>query len=206
MTVLPSSPRTLLASSPRTRGSILTFIFTCLLATTAFAAPETYTIDNAHSGSNFEIEHLGLTMVPGRFDKTTGKITLDRAAKVGSIEAEIDTSSINTGWAARDKLLKSDDYFNVEKFPTITFRASKFRFKDDTPVAVDGELTMLGVTRPVTLELASFKCIVHPTNKREICGTVARTSIKRSDFGMTRASRSLGEEVRIWLNLEAIKI
>jgi len=193
------------SSFHRAAVSISSLALSWLVASAAFAAPETFTIDNSHSGTNFEIEHLGLTMVPGRFDKTTGKITIDRAAKVGSIEAEIDASTINTGWAARDKLLKSDDYFNVEKFPTITFRSSKFRFKEETPVAVDGELTMLGVTRPVTLELSSFKCITHPVNKREICGTVARTSIKRTEFGMSRASRSVGDEVRIWLNLEAIK-
>lgn len=177
----------------------------CALAASAQAAPETFNIDSSHTSANFEITHLGINTIPGRFDKTTGKIVMDREAKTGSIEADIDVNTINTGYGRRDTLLKSEDYFNAEKFPTITFRATKLRFKGDTLAAADGELTMTGVTKPVTLELESFKCITNPANKREICGAVAKTTIKRADFGMTRASRSLGEEVKISINLEAIK-
>ena len=177
----------------------------CALSASVYAAPETFNIDSPHTSANFEITHLGINTIPGRFDKTTGKIVLDREAKTGSIEAEIDVNTISTGFAARDKLLKSDDYFNAEKFPTITFRATKLRFKGEDLAGADGEMTMLGVTRPVILELESFKCITHPVNKRYICGAIAKTTIKRADFGMTRASRSLGEEVKISINLEAIK-
>ena len=179
-------------------------ILGCLLCASVIAA-DTYIIDTPHSFSHFEVQHLGLTWILGRFDKTTGKITLDRAAKKGSIEAEIDVSTVSTGDPRRDTLLRSEDYFNVAKFPTMTYRASRFRFKDDVPVGVDGELTLLGVTKPVSLEFVSFNCIVHPANKRDICGTVARTTIKRSEFGMTRTSRSLSDEIRISINLEAIK-
>jgi polyisoprenoid-binding protein YceI len=177
----------------------------CLLVTPAAAAPETYVIDMPHSFSNFEVGHLGINWILGRFNKTSGKITLDRVAKQGSIQAEIDVSSVDTGYARRDDLLRSDDYFNVSKFPTMTFRSNNLRFKDDTLVAADGELTLLGVTRPVSLDLISFKCITHPVNKRDICGAVARTTIKRSEFGMTRASSSLTDEIRISINIEAIK-
>ena len=176
-----------------------------LLATSATAAPETYVIDMPHSFSNFEVGHLGINWIHGRFDKTSGKITLDRAAKQGSIQAEIDVSSVSTGFARRDDLLRSEDYFNAAKFPTMTFRSDKLRFKDDALVGADGELTLLGMTRPVSLELTSFKCITHPVNKREICGAVARTTIKRTEFGMTRASSSLSDEIHISINIEAIK-
>lgn len=177
----------------------------CALAMSVQAAPETFAIDSPHTSANFEISHLGINTIPGRFDKTTGKIVLDREAKTGSIEADIDVNTINTGYGRRDTLLKSEDYFNAEKFPTIGFRATKLRFKGENLVAADGELTMTGVTKPVTLDLESFKCITNPANKREICGAIAKTTIKRADFGMTRASRSLGEEVKISINLEAIK-
>ena len=177
----------------------------CALAASAYAAPETFNIDSPHTSSNFEVTHLGINTIPGRFDKTTGKIVLDREAKTGSIEAEIDVNTISTGFAARDKLLKSEDYFNAEKFPTITFRATKLRFKGEDLAGADGEMTMMGVTKPVSLELESFKCITNPANKRYICGAVAKTTIKRADFGMTRASRSIGEEVKISINLEAIR-
>ncbi|HEV7800227.1 MAG TPA: YceI family protein [Burkholderiales bacterium] len=177
----------------------------CALAASAFAAPETFNIDSPHTSANFEITHLGINTVPGRFDKTTGKIVLDREAKTGSIEAEIDVNTINTGFVPRDKLLKSDEYFNAEKFPTITFRATKLRFKGEDLTGADGEMTLLGVTKPVSLDLESFKCTTNPVNKRYICGAIAKATIKRADFGMTRASRSLGEEVKISINMEAIK-
>lgn len=183
---------------------MLILVLGSLLCVPALAA-DTYVIDTPHSFSHFEVHHLGLTWILGRFDKTAGRITLDRAAKTGSIEAEIDVSTVSTGDPRRDTLLRSEDYFNVAKFPTMTYRASRFRFKDDVPVGVDGELTLLGITKPVSLEFASFNCIVHPANKRDICGAVARTTIKRSEFGMTRTSRSLSDEIRISINLEAIK-
>jgi polyisoprenoid-binding protein YceI len=181
------------------------FVIFSLVATTAAAAPETFVIDMPHSFSNFEVGHLGINWIHGRFNKTSGKITLDRVAKQGTIEAEIDVSSVDTGFTRRDELLRSEDYFNASKFPTITFRSNTLRFKDDALVGADGELTMLGVTRPVGLELVSFKCITHPGNKREICGAVARTTVKRSEFGMTRASSSLSDEIRISINIEALK-
>ncbi|MBI4194829.1 MAG: polyisoprenoid-binding protein [Betaproteobacteria bacterium] len=176
-----------------------------LLAAPAAAAPDTYVVDVPHSFSNFEVGHLGITWIRGRFNKMTGKITLDRAEKQGSIEAEIDTSSVDTGHVRRDELLRTEDYFNVSQFPTITFRSTSLRFSGETPVGADGELTMLGVTRPVSLEITSFKCIVHPVNKREICGAVASTIIQRSAFGMTRVSRSISDEIRIYINVEGYK-
>ncbi len=179
--------------------------FGCALAACVYAAPENFNIDSPHTSANFEITHLGINTIPGRFDRTTGTIVLDREAKTGSIEAEIDVNTISTGFPARDKLLKSDEYFNAAKFPAITFRATRLRFRGEDLAGADGEMTMLGVTKPVTLELESFKCITHPVNKRYVCGAVAKTTIKRADFGMTRASRSLGEEVKISINLEAMQ-
>jgi polyisoprenoid-binding protein YceI len=176
-----------------------------LFVTPAVAAPETFVIDMPHSFSNFEVGHLGINWIHGRFNKTSGKITLDRATKQGSIQAEIDVTSVDTGYARRDDLLRSEDYFNVSKFPTMTYQSNNLRFKEDTLVGADGELTMLGVTRPVSLDLASFKCITHPVNKRELCGAIARATIKRSEFGMTRASSSLSDEIRISINIEALK-
>ncbi len=176
-----------------------------LIALPASATPETYAIDTPHSRSNFEVEWLGINTILGRFNKTTGKITLDRTAKTGSIEVEIDATTIDTGFTPRDELLQTEDYFDTAKFPTITFRSSKLRFNGDALSGADGELTMLGVTRPVRLELASFKCITHPVNKRELCGGIAKGSIKRTDFGMTRVSRSIGEVIQFSLNIAAFK-
>ncbi len=176
-----------------------------LIALPAAATTENYAIDTPHSYSNFEVEWLGINSIRGRFNKTTGKITLDRTAKKGSIEAEIDTTTIDTGFARRDELLRNEDYFDATKFPTITFRSSNLHFNSDALSGADGELTMLGVTRPVRLELTSFKCITHPVNKRELCGAIAKGSIKRTDFGMTKASRSIGDVIQFSLNIAAYK-
>ena len=176
-----------------------------LLAAPAAAAPETYVIDMPHSFTNFEVGYLGVTSIRGRFNKTSGTITLDRVGKTGSIEAEIDVATIDTGYARRDELLRTENYFNPSQFPNMTFRSKNLRFSGDNLVGADGELTLLGVTRPVSLELVSLKCITHPTNKRETCGAVASGSLRRSEFGMTRASGSIGDDIRISINIFAFK-
>jgi polyisoprenoid-binding protein YceI len=181
------------------------FALNLLLAAPTPAAPEAFVIDTVHSFTNFEVGHLGITWIRGRFNQTAGKITLDRVEKKGSIEAEIDATSVDTGYTRRDELLRTENYFNVAQHPTITFRAGNLRFNGEALAGAEGELTMLGVTRPVKLEITSFKCITHPVNKRELCGAVATATIQRSEFGMTKVSRSISEEIRIYLNIEAIK-
>jgi polyisoprenoid-binding protein YceI len=176
-----------------------------LLAAPAAAAPETYVIDLPHSFSNFEVGYLGVTSIRGRFNKTTGTITLDRVGKTGSIEAQIDVTTVDTGYARRDELLRTENYFNAAEYPTMTFRSKNLRFNGDDLAGADGELTLLGVTRPVSVELVSLKCITHPTNKRETCGAIATGTIRRSDFGMTRASRSIGDDIRVFINVFAYK-
>lgn len=181
------------------------FLTGLMLAVPVHAAPDIYVVDSAHSFTNFEVGHLGITAIRGRFNKTTGKIMLDRAAGSGSIEAEIDAASVNTGHDRRDELLRTESYFNTAKFPIITYRSNKLHFKGDTLIGADGELTMLGVTRPVKLDITSFKCITHPVNKREICGAIAQGVLQRADFGMTQVSRSISEDVRIFIGIEGLK-
>ena len=176
-----------------------------LLAAPAAAAPETYVIDMPHSFSNFEVGYLGVTSIRGRFNKTTGTITIDRAGKTGSIEAEIDVATVDTGYTRRDELLRTENYFNASEFPTMTFRSKNLRFNGENLAGADGELTLRGVTRPVSFDLASLTCITHPTNKRESCGAVATGTIRRSEFGMTRASASISEDIRIFINIFAYK-
>jgi polyisoprenoid-binding protein YceI len=125
----------------------------------------------------------------GRFNKTA-KITLDKAAKTGAVEATIDAASVDTGWPKRDEHLRSGDFFNVEKFPTFTFKSDSFKFDGDKVVTVPGQLTMLGVTKPVTLQIANFKCAPHPAETGKLRAEMS-TTIKRSDFGMVTGSRLL---------------
>lgn len=173
------------------------------LSSTAFA--EDYTVDSRHTFPSFEVNHMGLSTQRGRFDATGGKITLDSAARIGSVLIEIDARSISTGLGELEKHLKAEDFFNVEKHPKITFRSDKVDFDGEKPMAVHGELTMLGVTKPVTLSISSFNCRVHPMNKRFVCGADASATIKRSEFGMTYAIPAVRDEVRLTIQVEAFR-
>jgi len=137
---------------------------------TGFVAPalaqEHYMIDPLHTAATFSVAHLGLSQQRGSFGRTTGTVTLDRAAHKGSIEVSIDASTVTSGSPSREALLKGEDYFNVAQFPNITFKSVNLRFEGDAVVGADGELTMRGISRPVALSVADFKCAVHPATPR----------------------------------------
>lgn len=168
-------------------------------------AADSYTIDPTHTYPNFTISHLGFSTMHGRFDKTSGKVTLDRAAKTGSVEIAVETASISTGLAKRDDHLKSPDFFNAAEFPSITYKSTAINFKGDTPASVDGNLTISGVTKPVTLTISAFKCGAHPMNKKEMCGADASAQIKRSDFGIKYGLPAIGDDVKLNFEIEAMK-
>ena len=170
------------------------------------AAQETYVLEPNHSQPGFEATHLGMSTQRGGFGKATGTVTLDRAAKTGTVDVTIDTTSIKTFDSRLDVAVKGDKFFNVEKYPTITFKSSKVIFDGDRVVGVNGDLTMLAVTKPVSLKVDNFKCGENPFNKKPMCGAEATTVIKRSEFGMTAGlPYTPGEEVRIVIPIEAYK-
>lgn len=168
-------------------------------------AADSYTIDPAHTFPHFSINHLGFSTMQGRFDSTAGKIMLDRAAQTGSMDISIDAASISTGFAKRDNHLKSPDFFNAAEFPQITYKSNSIKFKGDVPVAVEGDLTLLGVTKPVTLSIKNFKCGANPMNKKEECGAAATAEIMRSDFGMKFGLPGIGDFVYLTFEIEAYK-
>ena len=150
----------------------------------AFAA-DTYQLDPAHTYPSFEADHFGgLSVWRGKFTKTTGTVTLDRAAKAGTVDVTIDPASIQTGNPKLDDHLKTNEFFDVAKFPTATYKGTSIKFDGDKPVEVDGTLTMHGVTKPLSLKIESFKCMQHPVLKREVCGVEASASFDRAAFGM----------------------
>lgn len=173
-------------------------------ATPAFTA-DSYTIDPRHAYPVFEINHLGFSTQRGRFNKTTGKIVLDAAARTGSVEVEVDAASIDMGLDKWDEHMRSDEFFDVARHPTIRFRASAIAFDGDRPVSAQGELTLLGVTRPVRLAVSGFRCGIHPVNKRTLCGADVATTIRRSEFGMTKYVPAVGDEVKILVPVEAYR-
>ena len=178
----------------------------------AFAAPENYTMDPYHTYPQFEVSHLGFSHMRGRFDRTTGKFTVDRAAKTGSLELVVQTASISTGDndkgsrpRARDEHLRSPDFFNVAEFPTMTFKGTGVKFQGDNVQSIDGQITLLGVTRPLTITLDTWKCGPHPVSKKEMCGGNAQGTVKRSDFGMKFGIPAVGDELKLWIEFEAYK-
>lgn len=175
-------------------------------AAPASAAPETYVLDSTHTTPMFEVMHLSMSRQRGFFTNTIGRITLDRAAKQGAIDVEIGVGSIVTASRVLTDVLKRDDYFNAEKFPVMRFSAKEIVFDGDVPVAANGELTLLGVTRPLKLTIDSFRCGTHPYTRRQMCGAEASATFRRSEFGMTAGiPAAAGDEVRIVIPVEAFK-
>jgi len=174
------------------------------LATPAFAA-DNYTIDTRHTFPVFEISHLGFSTQHGRFDKTSGKITLDLAAKSGSVDLNVDTTSLDMGFDAWKEHFSADGFFNTEKFKTMTFKSDKLIFEGDKVVAAEGEFTLLGVTKPLKLTVSNFRCGANPMSKKAMCGADIAVTIKRSDFGMTKYLPAIGDEVKISSPVEAYK-
>ncbi|HBU29736.1 MAG TPA: polyisoprenoid-binding protein [Thiobacillus sp.] len=174
-------------------------------AATAQAAPETFVIDNSHTYPHFTYNHLGFSNQTHKFDKTSGKVILDRAAKAGSAIVTIDATSVNTGHALFNEHLQAADFFDTAKYPTITFKSDMMAFRGDQPVSLVGDLTIKGVTKQVTLDITHFKCQPHPMLKVEACGANATTQVKRSEFNMGKNVPFVSDEVTLTLAIEAVR-
>ena len=192
---------------PRVSRILLASIFVPL---TAMAAPQTYVMDPVHSFPNFSVFYLGFTTLHGRFDKMAGKIILDQAAKTGSLEVKINTASVNTGDAkradggrSRDDHLRTPDFFNSTEFPDMVYKSTKFNFNGETLESVDGNLTMVGVTKPVKLNVTNFKCGPHPFSKKPVCGADADTVVKRTEFGLKYGVPAIADDIKISISILA---
>ena len=176
-----------------------------LCAALPAAALDTYSLDARHTFPSFEVNHLGFSIQRGRFNRTSGKITLDTVGKKGSADITIETDSIDTGLDKLEAHLRGEDFFNVAQFPTITFKSDAFTFEGDKVKSVAGTLTMLGVTKPVTLSANYFHCGAHPMSKKNMCGGDFVTTIKRTDFGMKYAVPAVADDVTLRIQVEAFK-
>ncbi len=176
-----------------------------LLPGTLFAASESYTVDPRHTFPRWSVSHHGFSIHQGQFNQTTGKLTVDWKARTGTIDIEVDSASIGTGDPEFDKTLRAPPFFNTDKYPKLTYRGTSMRFEKDVPVAVTGDLTLLGVTRPVTFAVANMKCGDHPVSKKPLCGAEVTATIRRSEFGMKASLPSIGDDVRLVIQFEAFK-
>lgn len=174
-------------------------------AAPALAAPETFVLDGSHTFPRFSYSHFGYSTQLSSFSKTTGKVVFDKAAKTGAVDIVIDTKSVNTGFDTFNEHIQGEDFLDTAKFPTATFKSTKVVFEGDKPAKVEGQLTIKGVTKPVTLTVTSFQAMPHPMMKKDAIGANAYTVIKRSEFNAGKFAPYVGDEVRIDVALEAIK-
>lgn len=175
------------------------------VAAPALAAPETYRLDSGHTFPRFSYSHFGFSTQLSRFNRTTGTVTLDRAARTGAVDISIDTTSVDTGFAVFDEHIQAEDFLDTAKHPTATFRSSRVVFSGDTPTAVEGVLTLKGVSRPVTLKVTSFQAMPHPILKKDAIGANATVTVKRTDFNMGKYAPHVGDDVTIDVAVEAIR-
>lgn len=182
-------------------------LLTALLAAAGAAQAQsaTYAIDPTHTHVIFEAKHFGVSTNRGRWIQKDGTVTLDKAAKTGKVDLTLDMASISTGIGPFDGHLKSKDFFAVEQHPTAKFVGEKFNFEGDKLASVNGTLTLLGKTNPVTLTASSFGCYDHPRLKREVCGGDFETTIQRSQWGMNYGLPGIPDSVRLLIQVEAIK-
>jgi polyisoprenoid-binding protein YceI len=179
------------------------------LAVTAVSFPalaaDTLTIDPAHTYPNFTISHLGFSTMHGRFGNSSGTIVMDRKGNTGSVDVKIVAASIDTGFQKRDDHLRSPDFLNVKEFQEVTYKSTKVTFQGASNATVEGNLTMLGVSKPVTLQVTNIKCGPHPMNKKEMCGFNGTAKIKRSDWGIKFGLPAIGDEMALDIEVEATK-
>ncbi len=195
------------------KKTIFTTTLTLLLASVAHAqdaganrtAQGVYKVEPTHTFVTWEAKHFGVSTSRGRFDKKDGTIEIDAVAKKGSAEITIDMKSMNTGVAPFDKHLTSKDFFNADEFPTATFKGSEFKFDGDRVTEVAGTLTMLGQTQPVTLKANGFGCYISPMIRRQVCGGDFETTIARTRWGMNYGVPAIPDNVRLLIQIEAIK-
>jgi len=176
------------------------------IAGSALAAPQTYAIDPTHTQPRFEYNHFGYSNQMHSFDKTSGTIVYDKAAKTGSVDVTIDAKSVNTGYPLFNEHIQDEDFFNTAKYSTITFKSTAVKFDGDKPVSVDGNLTIKGVTKPVTLTLTSFQAMPHPIMKKDAIGANAVTKIKRTEFNMGKYAPYVSDDVILQIPLEAVAV
>lgn len=175
-----------------------------VVAPGAFAT-ERYQVDPTHTFPSFQVNHLGLSLFSGRFDRTEGHVEFDRKSGRGKVDITIHADSVSSGVAKLDEHLRAEDFFDVARHPTIRFQGDRLHFEGDRLTAVDGQLTLLGVTRPLRLDVTHFACREHPMLRVPACGANAEGRIKRSEFGMDAYMGAVSDEVRLMVSIEGVQ-
>ncbi|MBW8329412.1 MAG: YceI family protein [Thiobacillus sp.] len=173
-------------------------------AAAAQAAPETYVIDSSQTSSQFSYRALGVSSQTHRFEKISGKVVFDPDAKTGSADVTIDATSVNTGNSLFNAHIQAADFFDTANHPAITFKSTRMTLAGDQP-SLSGNLTIKGVTRPVTLAVSNFQCMQDPTFRVDACAAQATVTIKRSDFNMGKHAFLVSNDITLNLAIKAVK-
>jgi len=184
---------------------ITTLALSAAVIAPAFAAPVSYGVEANHTFPRFSYTHLGFTTQQSRFDKTTGTVVYDKEGRTGSVNITIETNSVSTGSALFNQHIQGEDFLDTAKYPTVTFKSTKVNFDGDKPVSIEGDLTIKGITKRVTLTVTRFLAAPHPIQKKDTIGADAYTIVKRTDFNMGKYAPAVSDEVRIDIAIEALK-
>jgi polyisoprenoid-binding protein YceI len=184
---------------------LATALLSAAVITPVFAAPATYGVEPNHTFPRFSYTHLGFTTQQSRFDKTTGTVVYDKEGRAGSVDITIDTRSVSTGSALFNQHIQAEDFLDTAQHPSVTFKSTKVNFDGDKPVSIEGDLTMKGITKRVTLTVTRFVAAPHPIQKKDTIGADAYTIVKRTDFNMGKYAPAVSDEVRIDIAIEALK-
>ena len=192
--------------NPLAKSLIVASLMTVAVPVVALAA-DTYTLDPAHTQTIFTLDHLGFSTITGSVHGLTGTLLLDaKTPAKSSVEVTMAADGVDTGFAARDKALQGPMFFNVAQFPTMTFKSTHIKRTGAKTADIQGDFTLLGVTRPVTLK-TTFNRMAQDTTGTNVykAGFTATTTIKRSDFGMKAYVPYVGDDVKVTINFEGIK-
>lgn len=192
--------------SPRTFFSLNALGLVALLSLAhaggARAAEVKYQLDPDHTYPSFEADHLGgLSVWRGKFNHSSGTVTLDKAGGSGTVNVVVDMKSADFGQDQLNEKAQGEELFDTAKYPQAIYKGRLAGFVGGAPARVDGTLTLHGVTRPLTLKIDSFKCMPHPMLKREVCGADALATFQRDAFGMD-AGKAYGFDMTVTLRIQ----
>jgi len=188
------------------RTTILQLIFLAVMASFCAGQTETWKIDPAHSAVQFSVRHMGISTVRGQFQKVTGTVQYDaKDVSKTSLEATIDTTSIDTRVEMRDNDLRGPNFFDVQKYPALMFKSKKAESAGEGKLKITGDLTIHGVTKEVVLDVEGPSAVVKDPKGNSHIGASATTTVNRKDFGVNGAATMVGDDVSITLDVELTK-
>lgn len=192
-------------TKPRSATRAIVAVLGAMVCASAAAAPVRHVVEPNHTFVNFEVRHFNTSTVRARFDRVDGFVVVDTEQKRGEADITIDSASVSSGIDAFDKHLRTADFLDVDRHPNARFRGADFRFDGERLVRVDGELTLLGKTLPVSLNATNFNCYDSPIVKARVCGGDFEATIERSRWGMNwGVDRGVPDQVRLLIQIEAI--